>query len=326
MTVHISPQFDGLRLGSYVKYTLGISTKMLAHLKACEGGITVNGQHATVRYILRTGDVLTLADHDTPKEATETMIPADLPLDVLYEDEHLIALNKPAGMPTHPSHGHLTDTLANALAYRYADEGRPFVFRPLGRLDRNTSGVVVAGKTRSVSGFLYAALQRGEIRKRYVAILRGSLPDDGLSHVIDVPMRRTPDSVIMRTTCSMDEPGASAARTEYRVLLSTPDYTLVEATPVTGRTHQLRVHFAHLGCPILGDDLYGTPSPLMDRHALHALNLAVPIPFFRAETGLRPTESPDGYRTFHAPLAKDMREAARTAFSIDDLQLDELLR
>lgn len=314
MTIQISPQFDGLRLGSYIKYTLGISTKMLAHLKACENGITVNGQHATVRYILRTGDLLQIADDDTADNATETVMPVDLPLSVLYEDEHLIALNKPADMPTHPSHGHLTDTLANALAYRYASEDRPFVFRPLGRLDRNTSGVVVTGKTRSVSGFLYNALQRGEIHKRYLAILCGSLPKDDLWHTVDVPMRRTENSVIMRTTCSLDEPGACTARTDYRVLLSSPDYTLVEATPITGRTHQLRVHFAHLGHPILGDDLYGTPSDLISRHALHALSLSIPIPFFRAETGIKPTEAPDGYHRFVAPLPSDMEQVLQTVF------------
>ena len=317
MTICIAPQFDGLRLGSYIKYTLGISSKMLAHLKACEGGITVNGQHATVRYILKAGDVLQIADADTADNATETVIPVDLPLSVLYEDEHLIALNKPAGMPTHPSHGHLTDTLANALAYRYANEQRPFVFRPLGRLDRNTSGVVVAGKTRSVSGFLYNALQRGEIRKRYLAILCGTLPEDGQMHTVDAPIRRTEGSVIMRTACAPDEPGACTACTEYRVLLSSSDYTLVEATPVTGRTHQLRVHFAHLGHPILGDDLYGTLSPLIGRHALHALSLSVPIPFFRAETGCRPTEDPGGYRHFVAPLPTDMLDVAGLVFDTD---------
>ena len=314
MTIQIPPQYHGQKLGSYIKYTLGISTKMLAHLKTCERGIVVNGTRVTVRYILSAGDVLEISDADTDETATETVIPSDLPLSILYEDEHIIVLNKPAGMPTHPSHGHLTDTLANALAYRYHVENRPFVFRPLGRLDRNTSGVVIASKTRSVSGILYQALQRGEVKKRYIAILCGQLPHDGLVHTIDVPIRRTQDSVIMRTTCSIEEPEAYAAKTEYRVLLSSPSYTVVEAAPLTGRTHQLRVHFAHIGHPIIGDDLYGTPSELIDRHGLHALSVSVPLPFFRAETGHFPSMDQAGYGHFHAPLPEDMSYVLQTVF------------
>jgi 23S rRNA pseudouridine1911/1915/1917 synthase len=324
MIIRIPPQYHGVKLGSYIKYTLGISTKMLAHLKACERGILVNGTRMTVRYILSAGDILELSDEDTEDTATETVLPADLPLSILYEDEHIIVLNKPAGMPTHPSHGHLMDTLANALAYRYYVENRPFVFRPLGRLDRNTSGVVITSKTRSVSGILYHALQQGEVKKRYLAILCGQLPEDGLVHTIDAPMRRTEGSVIMRTTCRMDEPDAYSAKTAYRVLMSSPSYTLVEASPLTGRTHQLRVHFSHIGHPIIGDDLYGSPSELINRHALHALSISIPLPFFRAETGLSPSVDETGYSHFRAPIPEDMSYVLRTVFpsvSIDSLCL-----
>ena len=154
MTVTISPGYEGRLLRSYLKNTLSLSTSALARLKTREDGITVNGVRVTVRYVLHAGDLLQLAVDDTPDTATRTVLPAEAPLDVLYEDDLLIILNKPAGMPTHPSHGHLADTLANALAYRYARAGVPFVFRSMGRLDRNTSGVVVVAKTQAVAGFL----------------------------------------------------------------------------------------------------------------------------------------------------------------------------
>ena len=185
MTIIIPPEFEGRTLRSYLKFTLMISTAMIARLKNHERGMVVNGERVTVRCVLHAGDVLEIADRDTTQNATENVIPVDLPLEVLYEDEHMIALCKPADMPTHPSHGHLCDTLANALAYRYEQQGIPFVFRPLGRLDRNTSGVVVAAKTRAVSGTLSQALRRGDVRKRYLAILDGHLPVDRQTH--DIP-------------------------------------------------------------------------------------------------------------------------------------------
>lgn len=284
MKITVPQEFDGRLLRSYLQNTLAISSKTLSSLKTLDNGITVNGRHVTVRYVLRAGDVLEIADTDT--DDSPNIIPANLPLCLLYEDDYVTVLNKPPYMPTHPSHGHLDDTLANALAYRYAKDGIPFVFRPLGRLDRNTSGVVINGKTRTASGFLGNALLRGEIKKRYVALVHGCLPDDGEVHSIEVPIRRASDSIIIRTSCSMGEEGAEYALTNYRTLLSSKDYSLLLCEPRTGRTHQLRVHFAHIGHPIVGDDIYGsTDADLIGRHALHAVSVSIPLPFFRAANG-----------------------------------------
>ena len=319
MTIRIPAEYDGRLLRSYLKLTLGLSTAVLSKLKNHEQGILVNGQRVTVRYVLRAGDVLELRDRDTAETATEHVIPCKLPLSVLYEDDHVIALNKPADMPTHPSHGHLCDTLANALAYRYAEADEPFVFRPLGRLDRNTSGVVVAGKTRAASGCLGRSLKNGEVVKRYVAILQGEMPCDGLTHAIEAAIFHPADTGIRRMVGEVD--GAVYAKTLYRVLGVGEGYTLVLCQPVTGRTHQLRVHFSHLGHPILGDDIYGEASPLIGRHALHALSLSVPLPFARMRTeaaegaeplaGLSPSlplnaPTPYGYLHTWAPLPADM--------------------
>ena len=327
MTIHIPAEYDGRLLRSYLKLTLGLSTAVLSKLKNHEQGILVNGQRVTVRYVLRTGDVLELRDRDTAENATEHVIPCKLPLDVLYEDDHVIALNKPADMPTHPSHGHLCDTLANALAYRYAEADEPFVFRPLGRLDRNTSGVVVAGKTRAASGCLGRSLKNGEVIKRYVAILVGELPCDGQTHTLEIPIRQPADTGIRRLVGEGE--GAVYAKTLYRVLAVGNGLTLVLCRPVTGRTHQLRAHFSHIGHPILGDEIYGEASPLIPRHALHALSLSFPMPFARMReevpedavplVGLDPrlplnAITPDGYLHTWAPLPEDLLSVLARCF------------
>ncbi len=322
MTITITEEYDGRLLRSFLKLTLGLSTAVLAKLKNREDGILVNGQRVTVRYVLHTGDVVTLGDRDTPETATERVIPVELPLQVLYEDDYVIALAKPAGMPTHPSHGHLCDTLANALAYRYRMAEEPFVFRPLGRLDRNTSGVVVAAKTRAAAGCLSRALQRGLVRKRYLAIVRGEMPMDNREHILRAPIYR-PDEMGIRRAVASDEMAealhAASALTRYRVLSTGGGLSLVLCEPLTGRTHQLRVHLAHVGYPILGDEIYGACSHLIDRQALHAISLSVPLPFVADLRDLSPPVLPqdtqafplnvassDGYLHACAPLPYDM--------------------
>lgn len=332
MTVTISPAYEGRLLRSYLKNTLSLSTSALARLKTREDGITVNGVRVTVRYVLHAGDLLQLAVDDTPDTATRTVLPAEAPLDVLYEDDLLIILNKPAGMPTHPSHGHLTDTLANALAYRYARAGVPFVFRSMGRLDRNTSGVVVVAKTQAVAGFLGGCLVGRRVTKRYLAVLEGQLPAGGNLHRIEVPIRLPASGVAMRTAAPGSDPNGTDceyALTTYRVLAASERYTLVLAMPHTGRTHQLRVHFAHIGHPLCGDEVYGrvpTEHAPIGRQALHCLSLSFPVPFSTAadrHATIPPMPEPtvpvnfpsdDGWMHTFAPLPPDMEALLCTAF------------
>ena len=252
-----------------VRRELGISTKLLKHLKFREDGILVNGVRVTVRYVLSCGEVLSLAIED--ETSGEKLLPVNLPLSIAYEDDDVVVPSKSAEMPTHPSFGHYEDTVANALAYRYAEEGIPFVFRPVNRLDRNTSGLLLIARNRRAAGTLFSSMRRGEIRKLYLALLDGELPED--EGLIETYMRRTAESVIVRENCGPDE-GGVLARTRYRVLSRGDGVTLVCAVPLTGRTHQLRVHFAGLGAPLLGDDLYGAPSELISRHALHSCALS----------------------------------------------------
>ncbi len=339
MIIRIPAEYDGRLLRSYLKLTLGLSTAVLAKLKNHERGILINGKRVTVRYVLREGDVLELADRDTEATASETVLPVELPLDVLYEDDHVIALNKPPHMPTHPSHGHVEDTLANALAFRYACASEPFVFRPLGRLDRNTSGVVVAGKTRAASGYLGRSLKEGRISKGYIAILRGEIGGVGNVSTICAPIYQPDGMGIKRAVGTSNDPGCLYAETHYIPLASQNGHSLVLCQPITGRTHQLRVHFSHLGFPILGDDLYGEASPLIDRHALHALSIGFQVPFYgQAETreGVSFNGTPslfpncptsDGYLRTWAPIPTDMTAAAQAIFGdgLPSLSFDEII-
>ncbi len=266
----IQKEHHGQMLRHFLQKELRLSTKMMKHIKFCEDGILVNGTRVTVRYLLREGDLLSLALED---RETAPIKPVDLPLEILYEDDDLVIPAKPADMPTHPSHDHYEDTVANALAYRYARNGEPFVFRPVNRLDRNTSGLLVIARNRPSAGRLAEQMRSGEIRKTYLAVLDGEWESD--SGVIDACLHRTAKSIIVREVCSPDAPDADTARTEYRVLARGCGHTLVEAHPITGRTHQIRVHFAYLGHPITGDDLYGSTSSEIMRHALHAYSITL---------------------------------------------------
>ena len=289
----ITEQDRDVTVLAFLRRELSPSTKMLKYLKYREDGILVNGAHRTVRYRLQPGERLEVATEDTEKN--EALLPVQLPLDVLYEDEDLVVPAKPADMPTHPSRDHHEDTVANALAFRYRHLGGAFVFRPINRLDRNTSGLLLIARNKLSAGKLTRALQSGEIKKTYLALLEGEL--EGESGRIDRCLHRTEQSIILREVCSPDAPDADPSLTEYRVLCRGNGYSLVMAHPITGRTHQLRVHFASIGHPILGDDLYGRESPVIPRHALHAYTLSFPHP----TTGER--------LTLRAPLPSDMEQA-----------------
>lgn len=303
MDYRVENQNDGRSVGDIIKKELGISARLLKHLKFVPGGITVNGNPVTVRYLLRTGDLLSVAVED--RESNPHLEPVDLPLEVVYEDEDLTVPNKPAHMPTHPSCNHHHDTVANALAFRYGSAGVPFVFRPVNRLDRNTSGLLLIARNRVAAATQFRLMQQGEIRKLYLAILKGTPEQE--EGTLDTYMRRTAASVILRENCAEGE-GGDFARTRFRVLASKGDYSLVCAAPITGRTHQLRVHFSGIGCPLVGDDLYGEPDSRIERHALHSCVLS----FLRCSDGERVTLT--------APLPPDMQALADELFP--GLQID----
>lgn len=268
MIYKISAEENGKTVKEILRYGVGLSLAFTKQLKFLDNGIMLNGEKVTVRRTVSAGDILFLATEDVQRDGVLT--PTPLPLDIAYEDEYIVMPNKSADMPTHPSHNHRGDTLADALAYKYQEEGIPFVFRAISRLDRNTSGILLIAKDIISASRLSASMKNGDISKKYIAILDGELDfDEG---TINTYIKREAESIIFRRVCKENE-GGDRAITKYKLLAKSNGYSLVLASPITGRTHQLRVHFSHMGAPILGDDMYGNESPLISRHALHALSL-----------------------------------------------------
>ncbi len=301
----ITKEDSGKTVKELLHKKICLSSAFIKHLKFLENGIMLDGAHATVRRVVSEGQILSLAVEDM--EVHEALTPADIPLEIVYEDTDMVIPSKPPFMPTHPSHLHHGDTLADALAFRYKDSPTAFVFRPINRLDRNTSGLVIIAKNRIAASRLSQAMQKGEIKKQYIAVLEGSLPQS--EGRIETHLRRTAESIIVREVCGENE-GGDYALTEYRVLANANGRTLVLASPKTGRTHQLRVHFAHLGAPIVGDDMYGTPDANILRHALHAIRLELPHP------------AGGEYMTLAAPIPDDMRELIERSFGTVDISCE----
>ena len=303
MEFYIGKEENGISVLDFLRVKLGISRAMIRELKYREGGIEVDGAHVTVRKILSEGETLSIKTED--EAASENIVPSDIPIEIAFEDDELVIPAKSPFMPTHPSHGHYDDTMANALAFRYKDAPTPFVFRPVNRLDRNTSGLVLVAKSRMAASRLFESMRRGEIKKSYIALLEGVLPES--EGEIDAPIARLDASVILRTV----SPSGASALTKYRVLFSDGEHSLVLCMPITGRTHQLRVHFAYLGASIVGDGLYGNESPLIARHALHAARLVLSHPKSGEELDVR------------APLPDDMLSLIASLFGE---RADEALR
>ena len=284
MDFKICKEDAGLTVLSFLKKKLKISNSALTSLKQIDMGIAANGNHVTVRYILCENDILSIKEKDTFADVNEAVEPHKIPLNILLETDDLFIIDKPPFMPTHPSHNHTDDTLANALAYIYEKRGEPLVFRPIGRLDRNTSGLSLVAKNVISASFLHHARSRGLMQKKYIALLDGCISNDTEWHTTTTYMKRMQDSVIVRCIGDPDDPEAFIAITHWRVIFANEKISLVEAIPETGRTHQLRVNFAYLGHAILGDDIYGSASPLIARHALHAYSLTVPMPYTDEQT------------------------------------------
>lgn len=232
------------RLSSFLKGELAMSSGLVNRLKWGDA-IRVNGEPQHTDYPVQPGDVITVEmAEETPDYPAE-----DGPLTVIYEDAWLLAVEKPAGMLIHPSHSCFSGTLANYVMGYYKKTGQKGAFHPLTRLDRDTFGIVLLAK----SSHVHALLQASKPEKTYEALVYGAPPEN--EGIVDAPIARKPLPSLLREI----NPNGKPCRTEYRVLERTAETARLELHPITGRTHQLRLHCAHLGCPIVGDPQYGTP-------------------------------------------------------------------
>lgn len=276
----IPPECDGVTVQTYLRRVLGMSARMVVRLKFKEDGITVSGERRRTIDRLFAGETLVLC----PPCDEVHIEGADLPLSVVYEDDAVLVVDKPPYLAVHPSAGKPEPTLANAVVGYYERQGNPLSFRPVNRLDRNTSGLLLAAKNPHAA---FALMQKPQ--KEYVAIVLGELHGAGL---IDEPIRVKEGCCITREVGE----GGKESRTHYEALATDGVVTLVRLRLETGRTHQIRVHMAWLGYPLAGDTMYGTDTVVMPRHALHCASME----FEHPTSGKR--------LVFESSLPEDMRE------------------
>lgn len=242
MELKMTAEREG-RLSSFLRGELKMSSSLMNKLKWGDG-IQVNGQAQRTNYPVRPGDVITVRlDEEEPEYPAE-----DGPLTVLYEDDYILAVDKPAGMLIHPSRAKNDGTLANFVAGYFRRTGQKSAFHPMTRLDRDTFGIVLLAK----SAHVHTLLQTADVKKTYYALVFGGPEED--AGVIDAPIARRPLPSLLRYVAPEGKPSL----TEYRVLERKGTVCKLALRPITGRTHQLRVHCAHMGFPILGDPQYGS--------------------------------------------------------------------
>ena len=274
LTYEITAEQAGTKIGDFLR-TAGYSRHVIIHLKKTENGILLNGEWAYVGQFLKEGDHLEIRIIES--ESSEQIVPAELPLDIVYEDEDLLIINKPADMPIHPSINNYDNTLANALMWYYQQKEETFVYRCINRLDRDTTGLLIVAKNMLSGGILSDMSKKREIHREYLAIAEGEVPQEG---VIDAPIARKEESVIER--CVDFEKGDRAV-THYWRLDYRNGYSLVRLKLETGRTHQIRVHMKYLGHPLTGDYLYNPDYRILNHQALHSWKLAFRHPITGAQ-------------------------------------------
>ena len=283
----VTPELAGVKVDTLLKRHLHLSGTVVRRVKWLEDGILVDGLRVNTRFCPAAGQVLSVRLSDPVRNSG--IVPAPGPLDIVHEDDNLIVLNKAAGVPVHPGPGHFSDTLGNFLVDYYEKTGQEGDFHPVHRLDRGTSGLLVAAKHPHAQEGLKNQLHTGAFRRTYLAVCEGRLrPPEGK---IDLPLGPKPGSLIEQ----MVRPDGKPAVTRYKTLEAGEGFSLLKLELETGRTHQIRVHLAHLGHPLLGDFLYGQECLPPGRPALHSAHLSLLHPLTGARLEL------------DAPLPADLR-------------------
>ena len=283
----VTPELAGIKVDTLLKRHLQLSGTVVRRIKWLEDGILVDGNRVNTRFCPAAGQVLSVRLSDPQRNSG--IVPAPGPLDIVYEDADLIVLNKAAGVSVHPGPGHFDDTLGNFLVDYYEKTGQEADFHPVHRLDRGTSGLLVTAKHPHAQEVLKNQLHTGDFSRVYLAVCEGT--PDPPSGLIDAPTGPKPGSLMEQTV----RPDGKPARTRYRVVQPWGGRSLVELRLETGRTHQIRVHMAHIGHPLTGDFLYGKENPfLIPRPAHHSARLTHLHPISRARLD------------FSLPLPRDM--------------------
>lgn len=274
----VPPEYDGEKVNNFLRGGIGISYRTVRSLKQIKGSMLLDGEPIRTIDSLKAGSTLTLilpADKSTAE-------PQQAQFETLYEDDDILVINKPAGLAMHPTHNHQGDTLANAVAYNLAQRGKDAVFRAAGRLDKGTSGIVICALHKFASAKL-----AGNYEKEYIAVVEGDYEGKGK---INAPIIR-PDP--MKTLRAVGEGGEHAV-THWTAVDNANGLSKLHITLETGRTHQIRVHFASLGTPLAGDEMYGGSTEKISRHALHCAKVTLIHPVTNEKM------------VFEAPLPDDM--------------------
>lgn len=284
----ITGALAGIKVDTLLKRHLGLSGTVVRRIKWLPDGILVDGARVNTRFCPQEGQVLSVRLSDP--ERRSGILPAPGPLDIVYEDGDVVVLNKAPGVPVHPGPGHYSDTVGNFLLSYYDQEGAEGDFHPVHRLDRGTSGLLVVARHPHAQEVLKAQLHTDGFCREYLAVCQGTpqLP----AGTVDAPLGPKPGSLVEQ----MVRPDGKPARTHYEVVKAGESCALVRLVLDTGRTHQIRVHLAHLGHPLVGDFLYGTEEPdRIPRPALHSYRLTFRHPITGQEM------------SFTAPVPPDMR-------------------
>ena len=255
---------DDKNILQILKNRFGFSSNYIKYLKN-NNLILLNNIPVYITHPIEHNNCLTIILPND--EESENIVPLDYNLDILYKDKFLIIVNKPSNMPIHPSMNHYGDSLSNALKNYYLKHNYNFKIRPINRLDKDTSGIVLFAKYPFIQEQLSIQMKNNTFIKKYMAFVEGIFePQSG---IINLPIVRKNNSIIERTVDINDKTQKSQASTIYKTIKCFDGYSQVEFQLISGKTHQIRVHSSHLGHPLIGDTLYGKPSDLISRQALH---------------------------------------------------------
>lgn len=283
----ITEEYHNCTISSYLKVK-GYPHAVMVHLKKTPESILLNGRWEYVNTLVKNGDLLEIKLIEN--ESSEKIPPVYAPFSIVYEDEDILVIDKPANMPIHPSLNHYENTLANAVCYYFANQGIPYTFRCVNRLDKNTTGLTIVAKHMLSSAILSQDVAVKSIKREYLAIVKGETEDFG---TIDAPIGRKDASTIER---QVDYEHGERAITHYRKIDTKNGYTLLSLVLETGRTHQIRVHMSSIAHPLIGDFLYHPTSTELPRQALHSHKLEFIHPITKESM------------TFTAPMPQDMAD------------------